>query len=351
MRPDPRISIIIDNYNYGRFLDAAIESALGQDWGNVEVIVVDDGSTDESPEVIARYADRVKAIRKANGGQGSAFNVGFQHSTGQLVILLDADDILYPARARRVIERYRPGVSKIQCQLDTIDGAGRNLHLPFPNYPSNLTAEEIRRRTLKFGYYPCAPASGNVYTREYLSQVMPIPDAFRYNADGYLNLHAPLYGDVETIPEALGAYRVHGANNWARSDVAGKKYATSIGYDLLLRGIFLGKAAALGHALDERSLPFTKNHLENRLLSLRLAPPQHPVSGDSPAKLARLGIKSAWIAPDVTLLGRFLWIAWFLLLGFLPRRAVIYLVKRFRLQNSRTRIAFALISLSRRRSS
>jgi glycosyltransferase involved in cell wall biosynthesis len=344
-----RVSVIIVNYNYGRFLGAAIESALAQTWKDVEVIVVDDGSTDESPEVIARYADRIKAIRKANGGQGSAFNAGFEHSTGQLVILLDADDMLHPTRVARVVDRYRPGVSKIQCVLDTVDAGGGSLGMPFPHYPPDLSADKIKRQTLEFSYYPCAPASGNVYAREYLTRVLPIPAAFRYNADGYLNICAPLYGDVETIPETLGAYRVHGANSLAMKEVVGTTYATHIGYDLLLRRTFLAKAAELGYAVDERSLPLTKNHLENRLLSLRLAPKQHVVPEDSAMKLVALGIRSAWVAPDVSALGRLLWTAWFLVIGFLPRHAVIYLVKRFRLQNFRTRIAKVLVSKSRKR--
>ena len=135
---DLKVSIIVDNYNYGRFLGIAIESALAQTWKNLEVIVVDDGSTDESPEVISRYVGRITAIRKENGGQASAFNVGFQHSSGQLVIFLDADDVLYPNCVACVVARYRAGISKIQYRLDTIDAAGRNMSMPFPYYSPDL---------------------------------------------------------------------------------------------------------------------------------------------------------------------------------------------------------------------
>jgi len=345
-----KVSIIIINYNYGRFLGSAIESALAQTWKNVEIIVVDDGSTDETPDVVARYAGRITALRKENGGQASAFNLGFEHSTGVLVILLDADDILYPTRIERVIDRYRPGISKIQCQLDTIDAAGRDLNLTFPHYPIDLSADEIKRRALRFGYYPSAPASGNIYTREYLTQFAPIPEEFRYNADGYLNLCAPLYGPVETVAEALGGYRVHGANTLAKKHVDGASYAKHIGYDLLLRRTFLQRAAAQGYPIDERSLPLNKNHLENRVLSLRLAPDKHLVPGDSIAKLVRLGIACAWTAPDVSIIGRLVWTAWFLIIGLMPKGIVIVLVKRFRLQNFRTPVARMLITLSRVRS-
>jgi glycosyltransferase involved in cell wall biosynthesis len=89
-------SVIIASYNYGRFLGDAIESALAQTYAPVEVIVVDDGSTDESRNVIARVGDRVQSILKANGGQASAWNAGFAASAGDVVLFLDADDLYRP---------------------------------------------------------------------------------------------------------------------------------------------------------------------------------------------------------------------------------------------------------------
>jgi glycosyltransferase involved in cell wall biosynthesis len=71
---EPLVSVIVNNYNYARFLPDAIDSALRQTYGHVEVIVVDDGSTDESRVVIASYGNRIRAVLKRNGGQGSAFN-------------------------------------------------------------------------------------------------------------------------------------------------------------------------------------------------------------------------------------------------------------------------------------
>jgi len=76
------VSIIIDNYNYGRFLGEAIDSALAQTYPHVEVIVVDDGSTDNSREVIAKYGDRIIPVLKENGGQASAFNAGLLRPRG-----------------------------------------------------------------------------------------------------------------------------------------------------------------------------------------------------------------------------------------------------------------------------
>ncbi|MGL5078202.1 MAG: glycosyltransferase family 2 protein, partial [Waterburya sp.] len=95
------VSILINNYNYGNYLPFAIESAINQTYSNTEVIVVDDGSTDNSQEVINSYRDRdrrIIPILKNNNGQGSALNAGFAVSKGEIICLLDADDRWLPSK-------------------------------------------------------------------------------------------------------------------------------------------------------------------------------------------------------------------------------------------------------------
>src|SRR5438105_3109349 len=90
------LSVVIPNYNYGKFVGAAIRSALEIRWPKVEVIVVDDGSTDNSLEVIGAFADRITLIKQANAGQMPSCVNGFRHSSGDVVIFLDSDDALHP---------------------------------------------------------------------------------------------------------------------------------------------------------------------------------------------------------------------------------------------------------------
>ena len=78
----PRVSVVVNNFNYERYLGEAIDSALAQDHDDVEVVVVDDGSTDGSADVVRAYGSRVVPVLKPNGGQGSAFNAGFAAATG-----------------------------------------------------------------------------------------------------------------------------------------------------------------------------------------------------------------------------------------------------------------------------
>lgn len=107
MHNQPLVSILINNYNYGRFLKEAIDSAVNQSYQSIEVIVVDDGSTDDSREIISSYGDRIKTILKENGGQASAFNQGFASSQGEIICFLDSDDLFRPDEVVAIVHDFQ----------------------------------------------------------------------------------------------------------------------------------------------------------------------------------------------------------------------------------------------------
>src|SRR5579859_6087931 len=121
-------SVVVNNHNYGRFLRAAIDSALAQTHSEVEVVVVDDGSTDDSAAIIASYGDRIVPILKDNRGQASAVNVGVARSHGEIVFLLDSDDVLRPDIVERVVHAFEadPAVVWVMFRLEVIDRDGRS---------------------------------------------------------------------------------------------------------------------------------------------------------------------------------------------------------------------------------
>ncbi|MBC7955683.1 MAG: glycosyltransferase family 2 protein [Cytophagales bacterium] len=202
-----RLSIVIDNYNYREFVAQAIESSLAQTHDDVELIVVDDGSTDGSVDVINRFADRIKLIAKPNGGQGSAYNAGFAASSGEIVIFLDADDWLYPEAAANVAAAWHGGVSKVQFPLLMVDREGRSLGRQIPHHMHDHQALALVR---EFGTYGSPPGSGNAYSASFLRQVLPMSETqWRIAADSVPILLAPAYGEVVTLPAAQGAYRLH----------------------------------------------------------------------------------------------------------------------------------------------
>jgi glycosyltransferase involved in cell wall biosynthesis len=219
----PLVSVIVNNYNYARFLGEAIDSALAQAYTPLEVIVVDDGSTDESRDVIASYGDRVIAVLKENGGQGSALNAGFAVARGDVVIFLDADDALLPAAARTVVDRLEPGVTKVYWPLWEMDTEGKATGTVIPTGP--LLEGNLRDLALRNGPSACreVPTSGNAWSRDFLERVLPMPEQeFRINGDCYLSTLAPIYGEIRTVAEPHSRYRVHGANQYVLMTIGDK---------------------------------------------------------------------------------------------------------------------------------
>src|SRR5262249_3765636 len=130
----PLASIIVNNYNYGPFLRHSIDSALAQTYPNKEVIVVDDGSTDEPRENIASYGKQIIAVVKDNGGQASAFNAGFAVSRGESVLFLDSDDLLLPSTLEKTVPLLEDSdVVKVHWPLWVIDHHGDRRGEVFPN--------------------------------------------------------------------------------------------------------------------------------------------------------------------------------------------------------------------------
>lgn len=225
----PSVSIVIDSYNHEKYIRDAIDSALHQDYANKEVVVIDDGSTDHSKEIIESYGDLVRSAFQENQGQVAACGQGFLLTNNEIVIFLDSDDILAPNAVTEVVAHWGPNVSKVQFSLQSIDQSGRTLPVTFPNYPDVFTPDQVKRDVLETGTYHAPTTSGNAFARSCLTKVLPIPKKFGCDIDDALNVIAPLHGDVITIPKVLGSYRVHDANQSNHSALTAKrfkKYAT-----------------------------------------------------------------------------------------------------------------------------
>ena len=210
-----KVSVVISNHNYADFVGIAIRSALEQIAPVHEVIVVDDGSTDNSREVLEVFQrdPRVHVIFQKNQGQASAINRGFAASHGDIVIFLDADDTLKPDTVSTVLANWQPGASQCQFALEFIDvdGKVRGLH------PLSQIVEygDVFWKLLVAGQYRYMPTSGHAFSRHALEPILPMPvQQWRLCADTYLVTASTAYGPVVQIPEPLGYYRLHGQNRW-----------------------------------------------------------------------------------------------------------------------------------------
>ena len=224
MLSDKLVSIIINNYNYGRFIRDAIESALQQTYTPIEVIVVDDGSTDNSRQIIEAYGTRIIPVNKSNGGQASALNAGFQKSKGDIILFLDADDYLAPDVVEKVVVAMKDtSTAKAHWLMRKIDQENTLTGMMLPDdklFEGDLREQVILMGPSKSGGPPNSPpTSGNAWSRKFLEKVLPIPEEiFKGGADNYLFVLAPLFGEIKKINEPLGYYRVHGSNNTLKAD-------------------------------------------------------------------------------------------------------------------------------------
>jgi glycosyltransferase involved in cell wall biosynthesis len=204
---NPTASIVICNYNHGRFVEGALQSAVGQTFP-CQVVVVDDGSTDESHQILDAWRDKVSVVFKQNGGQRSAYNVGFEKTIGDVVLFLDADDRLDANAVAETVAALTPGVSRIHFRLQLIDEAGEPLGGKIPRH---LASGDLSPRLQRAGELPpSAPGSGNAYRRAALQRLMPLPVSVsdRHAADFFTIYGTSVLGDVVALDKTLGQYRV-----------------------------------------------------------------------------------------------------------------------------------------------
>jgi glycosyltransferase involved in cell wall biosynthesis len=208
----PLFTILIDTFNYARYIEDAVQSVLEQDFPGerYEVLVVDDGSTDDTAARLKKFGDRIQYCYKSNGGQASAFNFGIERARGEYVALLDADDVWLPNKLRRVQEELArapdTGMAYHRLYEWTADGqVSERVH--FVGASGRVT--ESRFWLLA---YPMMQASCLVFRREAMQEILPIPETLRTQADAYLTALIIFVSPVLAIDEYLAKYRVHGAN-------------------------------------------------------------------------------------------------------------------------------------------
>lgn len=224
------VSVLIPNHNYARFLGIAIDSALGQSHGDIEVVVVDDGSTDGSRELIRSYGDRVVAVFQPQSGQVAALNAAFAMSRGDFICLLDADDVFVPTKVERVVKAWktRPQACLVHHRMQIIDADGRPLHKPFPRW---LMQGDLRNRVARSGgWFLHAPSGALSFPRSFAERLFPVPTEGRPGpeVDTHLAGSAAMVAPVVALPDALTLYRIHGANRTATAARANHRTEQSI---------------------------------------------------------------------------------------------------------------------------
>ncbi len=208
----PFFTVIIDTYNYGQYVEEAVSSVLTQEFPaeEREILVVDDGSTDDTQERLKKFGDAIRYLRKTNGGQASAFNFGFEQARGEIIALLDADDVWLPDKLARLYEAFKqnPAAGMVYHRMYWWSGANEtsaDRHF----IPVSGRVPESRRDLLQ---YPMMGTSCLTFRRDALKELLPVPKVLRSQADAYLTALIIFIAPVAAIPDYLGKYRLHGAN-------------------------------------------------------------------------------------------------------------------------------------------
>lgn len=214
---NPLVSVLVPNYNYARYVGEALESVLSQTYPHFEIIVCDDGSKDSSCEVIETYVQkdsRVKLIRKQNGGVATALNTAYRESKGQVVCILDADDVWMDNKLQKVVEAFK---SNSKCgfvihNVIEIDGQG-NFLKQTPKL-EHLASGWMAPLALENGGFVenIPPASALSVRREISNLIFPLNEAMVRNTDSLICYLSPLVTEIGAVPEVLSKFRFHGAN-------------------------------------------------------------------------------------------------------------------------------------------
>jgi glycosyltransferase involved in cell wall biosynthesis len=209
-------SVLIDTYNHERFIEQAIVSVLEQDFpaADREIIVVDDGSTDRTPEIVKKFEPHVRLLRKENGGQASAFNAGIPECKGEIIAFLDGDDWWEPKKLSVVSGDFetRADVGTIGHGILEIDEAGNQTILATPDriYESRLQNANEAREFLQLRAY--LGTSRLAVRRGVLQKALPLPLGLRIEADEFLATVTTAYSGARVLKEPLTNYRLHSGN-------------------------------------------------------------------------------------------------------------------------------------------
>jgi glycosyltransferase involved in cell wall biosynthesis len=216
-----RVSVLICTYNYAQYLTQCLTSVLSQTRPPDEIVVLDDGSIDGTPELMKKFPE-VRYVYQENTGKAVAFGRAVSLCRGDILCHLDADDYWEPHKLERVLHWFEQNrnLGGVVHEVEHVDASGRVLHFPWasqhPTEPIALTLAECE----DVGFlYPLPKARGRFFgvpntssiRRVFLQDLMPLPKQVGGSVDGILVAAALRYG-VVYLPEALAANRIHGKN-------------------------------------------------------------------------------------------------------------------------------------------
>jgi glycosyltransferase involved in cell wall biosynthesis len=204
----PPVSIVIPVYNDQGYIAASIESVLDQDYPDLELIVVDDGSTDGTPGIVDRYADACRIIHQANRGQSAALDAGWTTARGSLIGYLSSDDLLRRGAISTLVSVLESDPAVLAYpDFGVIDAAGvlRNINM-VPEYSASTLYAQLR----------CLPGPGALFRRWAYERAGPWRRDLRQIPDLEFYLRLGLEGEFVRVPKVLADFRLHAGSTTYR---------------------------------------------------------------------------------------------------------------------------------------
>lgn len=250
----PLVSIVTPAYNQAEYLAETIESVLAQDYPNIEYIVLDDGSTDATPDVLSRYNGRVRWERHENMGQARTLNKGWEMSRGEYVGYLSSDDLLKPDAISGLVNilKKTPGAVVAYGDFDLIDAAS--------NHIKTVEAANFDHGDLTIDLV-CQPGPGAIFKREVIDQAGPWNVQLRQTPDFEFWMRASRYGVFVRLPKVVAKYRIHNGS----ASFQEMSYERSMEIVKVVSAYWAGKKNSNARrAMSNAYLIASKNHAQSK---------------------------------------------------------------------------------------
>lgn len=212
----PLVSVVVTSYNYAAFLQPCVESVLGQTYRNLELLLVDDGSTDATDQVVQRWAadPRFQYIKQQHAGQATARNAGVRRSRGAVLAFLDADDCWHPTKLEKQLERFaNPQVGVVYSRARYIDAQGVEVDFR-PSGDYLLPRRGAVMQYLVFDNF--VPFSSSLVRRHCFEQVGGFDESLAMADDWDLWLRLSVDNRFDYVDEPLFYYRMGHAGQLSR---------------------------------------------------------------------------------------------------------------------------------------
>ncbi len=205
----PKVSVVIPNFNYAIYLKQCLQSVMNQTYSNLEIILVDDGSTDNSVEVASQFGDRLKIISQANLGVNAARNNGIRYATGDYIAICDSDDFWENSKIERQMEVIlkNPQCILVYCSYFRVNQQGRKIEAVEALYSGYLADSFIKRPTQAI---VAVGSSTALFRKTFKGIDMFFDETLRGNGEDWdFFRRISKYGTCEYVSEPLSSIREH----------------------------------------------------------------------------------------------------------------------------------------------